>query len=518
MLRPSESQLPLLLLVASRVPKEIELLHPYLFLGFLSRPWTSYWVEDGEAAVGVWWAGTKRIVVSASHIDIAQGPLRKYFGFGDLVFRGDEGAEIMRWRRLRAVEQVRERVRNAGKSGERFPPLNLHRNGVSQHARPNTFTDGPAPLNAVAWDPNNHWIATGGADGIVRLWDARTAKQLMPLGGHAGQVRSVAVSPDGSWIAATTGKSGEPRNHATGGPITVWETSTGHRRPFTLFGNAVAIHPAGDWIAVAKDDGSVHLHHPNSGETLLRLLTKFSFCRLLKGSLNGENARSYAVAVDDSGRWLTASSYQSIFVWDTHTTEISLHRCNIREIDDTRCLAIHPTGYCIIHSHCGGTIEITRISDHRATRLTHFGYSAQIAISPTGKWFLAEPESEAGRLCVLDVESGAVLHPTDSTCGLHGRVLIAPNGSWFASASFDSNTIDVIDPETGHKLHQLLGHKSTITALASSPDSRYLVSVDLSGEIFAWDISSGLPKPNFPVSRLAPIHFAETQDPGQRLQ
>ena len=38
---------------------------------------------------------------------------------------------------------------------------------------------------------------SGSFDNTVRVWDAESAKEVARLEGHGGEVRSVAVSPDG---------------------------------------------------------------------------------------------------------------------------------------------------------------------------------------------------------------------------------------------------------------------------------------------------------------------------------
>jgi len=45
-------------------------------------------------------------------------------------------------------------------------------------------------------------IATGEADGTIRLWDATTAEQELVLSAHSGQVAAVAFSPDGTRLAS----------------------------------------------------------------------------------------------------------------------------------------------------------------------------------------------------------------------------------------------------------------------------------------------------------------------------
>ena len=57
-------------------------------------------------------------------------------------------------------------------------------------------------VSSVAYSPNGDTLAGGGANHIVRLWDADTGGPKRILEGHTEGVRSVAYSPDGSLLAS----------------------------------------------------------------------------------------------------------------------------------------------------------------------------------------------------------------------------------------------------------------------------------------------------------------------------
>ncbi len=54
----------------------------------------------------------------------------------------------------------------------------------------------------VDFSPNGKYLASGGADNTVRLWDAQTGEQLQTFLGHKGVVNEVAFSPDSRILAS----------------------------------------------------------------------------------------------------------------------------------------------------------------------------------------------------------------------------------------------------------------------------------------------------------------------------
>jgi WD40 repeat protein len=62
-----------------------------------------------------------------------------------------------------------------------------------------------APATSIVFfGTDNYMLTAGTGDGTVRFWDAHTGAELRPLQAHTQQVNSVAISPNGRWLATAS--------------------------------------------------------------------------------------------------------------------------------------------------------------------------------------------------------------------------------------------------------------------------------------------------------------------------
>ena len=149
------------------------------------------------------------------------------------------------------------------------------------------------------------WIASGGDDGTVRVWDPETGEQLAGLTGHTGPVRAMAV-----W----TGTDGRPRiaSGSDDWTVRVWDPETGEQ-PAELTDHTGPVRAMAVWtgtdgptrIVSGGDDETVRVWDPETGEQLAELT----------GHTGPVRAMAVWTGTDGRPRIASGSDDRTVMVW-----------------------------------------------------------------------------------------------------------------------------------------------------------------------------------------------------------
>ncbi len=97
-------------------------------------------------------------------------------------------------------------------------------------------------MTSVALSPDGAILATGGNDGVIHLWDAASARELMTLSGHPGGVAALMFGAGGRLVSAGADER-----------VRIWDTASGQPTYTVLLPTAelsIALSPDGRTLAI----------------------------------------------------------------------------------------------------------------------------------------------------------------------------------------------------------------------------------------------------------------------------
>jgi WD40 repeat protein len=141
-------------------------------------------------------------------------------------------------------------------------------------------------VTAVVYAPNGRTIVSGSKDGTVGITDTATGQELARLTDHSGQVLSVALSPDGKWIAAG----------GSGNTAIIWNAATGRVAHVLMTGlspvQSVAFSRDGRRLAVGGNDARIEIWDASSGQVARNITGSARSVRALAFSADGKRLAS----------------------------------------------------------------------------------------------------------------------------------------------------------------------------------------------------------------------------------
>ena len=325
------------------------------------------------------------------------------------------------------------------------------------------------PVWSLALSADGQRLFSSSYDNTIRLWDARTSKQLKVLEGHEAPVWSLAQSIDGKRIVSGS----EDKT------IRIWDTRTGEQlkvlRGHGWAVTSLALSTDGQRIISGSEDKTIRIWDTQTGEQL----------KVLKG--HGWGVTSLALSTDGQ-RIISGSEDKTIRIWDTQTGEqlkvLEGHEAPVWS------LAISANRGRVVSGSYDSTIRVWDIRTGEQLKVLkgHEGPVWSLAISPDGDRIISGSEDRTIRL--WDARTGEQRQILKGHEGAIWSLAISLDGNRIFSGSYD-NTIRLWTAQTTEQVEVLTGHAEGVTSLAVSSDGRHIVSGSYDKTIRIWDIQTG---------------------------
>jgi WD40 repeat protein len=364
-------------------------------------------------------------------------------------------------------------------------------------------------VTAAAFSPGGRLVATGAADGAVRVWDVPSGRRTELLRLHAREVRDIAFSPD-SRLLLTAGADGA---------AFVWDLATG--RALSALGG----HKGALVSASFSPDGKLAVTHGVDGTARLWSLATAGATRVLPSRtapvLSGASFSADA-------RLLALPDSKGTAIWDVVRGRLASH---VDGPGPARGAAFSADGTALVTVASDGVVRVSRVRNGQriAVLRTRRGSLTAAALSPDGArvvtvgdesgtivWDVATEKPEAVLGSTTVELRGVVLSPDGRLAVAVGnhvgarvwdvsarrRLRVLQDGESFLSAAFSTNgrllattssdgTVRIWDMATGRRLQRLRGHKRPPASMAFSPNGLLLVTAGDDGTRL-WGVRSGL--------------------------
>jgi WD40 repeat protein len=278
-----------------------------------------------------------------------------------------------------------------------------------------------APVNGVAFSPDGTTVATAAADCKLRLWnvgesrDRRSRRQFR----HPKKaiLLDVSFSCDEKWLAA-----GGTDNH-----VQIWDTSDGQiTRALTGHGAwimSVVFHPSnGSCLATGSIDGTARVWNIFNDD--IRQFTP-------------KDGPVWSVAFSPDGQLLaTGSAGGKVCAWNLLEHNDTPAFCLSGDQGSVWSVRFSPDGRWIAAGCHDGSIHIRDLMGKEVMQLdgVHLGQVLSMSFSPDGKYLVSA--SSEGRICVWDLPTQAKLRVRELEAPIWA-VIFNRTGEMVASGSVD---------------------------------------------------------------------------------
>ncbi len=327
-------------------------------------------------------------------------------------------------------------------------------------------------VTAVAFSPTSLRIVTGGADGVVKMWDPdaipRKASHIFGSTGAFGP-HAEGISPDGTRVLIGGGLLSSPCicDALTGKKLLELNEALPSLSRHSFSGDSAS-------IAVSNDDHSIGIISARSGTPSCRL--------------RGHTGRVLWVQMSpDGSRLISGAEDNSIRLWNTYAGN---ELVSLRDQSDWTSRSVFSSDgkRAFVGTTDGRVVVLDALTGLELAVIVGCGSQVSpIWVSPEGTEAIAV--NAEGQIAVIDTLHFRIRNSWQIKNHSHGPMVVSPDGTRLATTI--DRMIEILDARTGVTLATCIGHGDSINCLAFAPDGSRLASGSEDRTIRMWDVEFG---------------------------
>ncbi len=374
-------------------------------------------------------------------------------------------------------------------------------------------------ISTVAMTPDAKLAISGSDDGILKVWDLKTRREIYSIAGHKYSVKGVDIIPDGQFAISWA----EYEDI-----VKIWDLETGRLVKYYEWnenGEIIIDVVPDHLLAVTKSDADTLKISDHTTDKTISVIRGYQWYYdwtgkamtpdgqlIVSGSKYGKlkfltlagkdhSIRAHrscvsAVAVTPDGRLaISGSTDNKLKVWDAR---------NYKEIasleghaSTVTAVAITPNGYNIVSGSKDRMLKFWDLKKCQKTQhlQIHEHNVSSVAVTPDGKFGLSASWDRTIKIWELETCKEICCLVDDA--GLVNAIAVTPDSRFVVSVSnishFGPNPPKVWDLQTGKEAIVLEGGEigDEVLSVTVTPDSTYLLTGHTSGYIQVWNLLTG---------------------------